>query len=137
MEAENEEEMEELSFIPSAVSEPRRALHICDIKCRAKGFKFFAIAGIVTEEAHTIKLCKTCYNVRRTKRGEEEVTASPWRELVKQKVFRGKLWPAFGMDHSCAECGKVSPSKTLGPDRSWQMQTGGNMSRRTRRSSSL
>ena len=33
IEEENEEEMEELSFLPSAVSEPRWALHICDNKC--------------------------------------------------------------------------------------------------------
>ena len=30
LEADNEEEMGELSFIPSAVSEPRWALHMCD-----------------------------------------------------------------------------------------------------------
>ena len=37
--------------------------------------KFFQIAAIVTGEggaAHTINLCKTCYNERRLKQGEEE-----------------------------------------------------------------
>ena len=35
MEAE-EEEMEEQSFVPNAVSEPRGALHLCDNKCGKK-----------------------------------------------------------------------------------------------------
>ena len=45
MEAEDEKNMEELSLDPSAVSEP---LHMCDSKCRTKGFKFFEIAAIVS-----------------------------------------------------------------------------------------
>ena len=95
---EDEEEMEELSFVPSAVSEPRWALHICDNKCREKGFTFFQVAAIVSQEggaAHTINLSKQCYNERRLKPGEEEVTASKWRALVGQRAFRRKLWAAF------------------------------------------
>ena len=45
----DEEEMEELSFIPRAVSEPRLALQICDNTCTKEGFKFFQIAAIVVE----------------------------------------------------------------------------------------
>ena len=74
---ENEEEMEELSFIPCAVSEPRWAVHMCDNKCREEGFKFNQIAAIVTEEGgavRTINLCKQCYDVRRLNKGEREVT---------------------------------------------------------------
>ena len=41
MEAVNEKNMEALSVVPSAVSEPRWALHMCEKKCRAKGYKFF------------------------------------------------------------------------------------------------
>ena len=79
--------MEELSFIPSAVGEPRSALHMCDNKCREEGFKFYQLAAIVTEEggaAHTINLCKQCYNVVRLKRCERKVTASRWREMIEQ-----------------------------------------------------
>ena len=82
---EDEEEMEELSFVPSAVSEPRWSLHVCDNKCREKGFTFFQVAAVVSQEggaAHTINLCKQCYNERRLKQDEEEVTASKWRALV-------------------------------------------------------
>ena len=50
MEEESEEEMEERSFIPSAVSEPRWALHMCDNMCTGEGFKFFELAAIVQEK---------------------------------------------------------------------------------------
>ena len=60
MEAEDEKNMEELSFVPNAVSDPCTCL-----TSRAKGFKFFEIAVIVSEEggaAHTIDLCRNCHN---------------------------------------------------------------------------
>ena len=50
IEEEHEEEMKELSFIPSAVSEPRWALHMCDDKFREEGFGFYQFPAIVTEE---------------------------------------------------------------------------------------
>ena len=53
--------MEELSFIPSAVSEPRWALHVCDIECREEGFKFYQLAAIVTEEGEQL-VRSTCVN---------------------------------------------------------------------------
>ena len=52
-------EMEGLSFIPSAVSEPRWALYMCDYKCNKEGSTFFQLAAIVTEgggAAHTVNL---------------------------------------------------------------------------------
>ena len=85
---------------PSAVSEPRKALYMCADKCTEKCLKFFQIAAFVTGEggaAHTINLCKTCYNERRLKQGEEEVAASKWRALVEQKAFRGKFRAACGV----------------------------------------
>ena len=61
----------------------------------------YQISAVVTEEggaAYTINLCKTCYNVRRLGRSEQEVSALKWRELVEQRAFRGKLWTAVGME---------------------------------------
>ena len=91
----DDEEMKELSFLPSAVSEPRWALHVWDNKCNKEGFKFYQLAAFVTEEgggkARTINLCKQCYKVMRMKRGDRKVTASRWRETVEQKAFRGEL----------------------------------------------
>ena len=56
--------------------EPQRALHLCDKKCREESIKLFQVAAIVTEEgrtAHTIDLCKECFNERRLKQGEQPV----------------------------------------------------------------
>ena len=50
MEAEDGKNMEELSFVLSAVSEPCEALHMWDNRCRARGFKFLEIPVIVSEE---------------------------------------------------------------------------------------
>ena len=50
--------MEELSFVPDAVSEPRWA--------------------VVTEAAHTINLCNECCNEMRPRQGEAMVAASKW-----------------------------------------------------------
>ena len=44
MEAEDGE-MEELSFVPSAVSEPRWAVHMCDHKCRGKRLQVLPVCG--------------------------------------------------------------------------------------------
>ena len=78
---ETDEEMEELSVVPSAVSEPRWALHMCD-ECSKEGFKFYQLEAIVMEErgaAHTINLCKQCYNVMRMIRCERKMTAPRWQ----------------------------------------------------------
>ena len=45
-----QEEIEELSFVPGAVSEPRWVLHMCDNKCREEGFKFFQLAAMSQKE---------------------------------------------------------------------------------------
>ena len=91
--------MEDPSFIPSAVSEPRRALHMCDNMCREEGSKFYQFVAIVAEEggaARTINLCKQRDNVRLLKQGERQVTASKWRAMVDQKAFTrqavGSIW---------------------------------------------
>ena len=102
----DEEEMEELSFIPSTVSKQHWALHMCDNKCRKAGFKFHQLAALVTEEggaARTINFCKQCYNVMLLKRGERKVTASRWREMIEQKIFRGKMWVALWHGAICAK----------------------------------
>ena len=77
------EEIEELRFVPSALSEAQWASHMCDNKCREEGFKFFQLAATATEQggaAHTINLCKQCYHERRLKQSEQPVKAVRWRE---------------------------------------------------------
>ena len=72
----SQEEAEEFSFVPSAVSEPQWALHVRANTCREESFKFFQLAAVVTEEggaARTINSRKQCYNERRLRLGEQAV----------------------------------------------------------------
>ena len=46
----SQKEVEEIGFVPSALSEPRGAIHWCDNRCSEKGFRFNQIAAMVTEE---------------------------------------------------------------------------------------
>ena len=49
--------MEEIGSVPSALSEPRGAVHCCDNQCSQHAFRFNRIGAMVTEEggeAHTI-----------------------------------------------------------------------------------
>ena len=94
----SQEETEELGFVPSAVREPQWALHVYENKCREESFKFFQLVAIVTEEggaAHTINLCKQCYNERLLKQGEQPVKVAQWRadraKHLSEKVMGG-LW---------------------------------------------
>ena len=74
-----------------AVGEPRWALRMCDHQGRSKGLKLFEVVAIVTEgAAHTINLCRNCYNERRAKQGEAEVNGVCWKALVEQKSSCGK-----------------------------------------------
>ena len=74
-----QEEVEEIGFVPSALIEPLGAIHWCNNQCSAHGFKIHQIAAMVTEEggeAHTINLCKFCYNERRVRQGEQPAKAA-------------------------------------------------------------
>ena len=75
---EDEKNMQELECSQGATL----ALHMCHKKCKAKGFKIFDIAAVVSEHggaAHTINFCKNCYNERQVKQGEAEVNSVKWR----------------------------------------------------------
>ena len=103
------------------------ALHICDNKCREESFRFFQLVAIVTEAgraAHTLNLCKQCWNERWQKQGEQPVKAARCRELMEQQAFRGILRVAFwrGAINIHGECGSTSPSKAHGPKQSWRMR---------------
>ena len=77
------EEVEEIGFVPSAVSEPLWALHLCDNECCEQGFKYFQLAALSEEggAVRNINLCKQCYNERRVQQGEQPVKAAEWRDM--------------------------------------------------------
>ena len=61
----DQEEAEELSFVPSAISVPRKLMFRCDNQCIKKNLSFWQLASVVTqegEESYTTNLCQKCYN---------------------------------------------------------------------------
>ena len=74
-----DENTENLSFIPSAVSGSagwHELQFMCDRQCQQKGFKYYDIASVMVGddgELHTTKLSRPCYNLRQGKRKESAV----------------------------------------------------------------
>ena len=88
----------EIGFVPSALSELPDAIHWCDNQCSEHRSMFNQIAAMVTEEgseAHTFNLCKLCHIERLARRGKQSVKAAEWREVVKRKAHRRRLWKVF------------------------------------------
>ena len=89
--------MEELSFVPSAVSDTAgwcKPRFMCGKKWRKGGFKFFDIEAILVEDEgrpHAINLCKKYDNLRLAERSEPEVTHVRWKAVIGEKSSRGKL----------------------------------------------
>ena len=66
------EEAEERSFVPSALSIPRRPMFWCDNRCSDKAVRFWQFASVVVDdvkESYTVNLCQQCYNERLTAQG--------------------------------------------------------------------
>ena len=90
-----DENKEEFSFVPSAVSdsagwhEPR---FMCDRKCTTEDFKFHDISAIVVEDdERAISVCLTCQNLRQEEGRNKRWAAgngrsSSLRELPRQTV---------------------------------------------------
>ena len=97
----NQKEVEGIGFVPSALSEPRGAIHWCGNRCCEESFRFHQIAVMVTEEggeAHTISLCKFCYNESAVRQGKQPLKLAEWKEIVERKAHRGRLWKIFGVE---------------------------------------
>ena len=91
----NQEEAQEISFVPSANSVPQKPLFRCDNQCSEKTLSFWQFASVVIkegEESHTTNLCQQCFNKvsggrRRQTIGKVAVVLGLWRE----KAHRGRL----------------------------------------------
>ena len=61
----DQEEAEELSFVPSAISVPQKLMFRCDTRCSEKTLSFWQLASVVIqegEESYTTNICQKCYN---------------------------------------------------------------------------
>ena len=92
-----DENEEELSFIPSAVStsacwyEPH---FTCDRQCQKKRFKYSDVASVMVSDKgklHTVDFRRDCHNLRRNERKQPVVDSRFGKLQVAEKRSRGKL----------------------------------------------
>ena len=91
----DQEEGEEISFEPSAISVAQKPLFRCDNQCSVKTFSFRQLTSVVIkegEELYTTNLCQKCYNESLKAKGDEPLTKWQWHEFVEKKAHRGRLW---------------------------------------------
>ena len=91
----DQEEAEEMSFVPSAISVPQKPSFRCDNQCSEKTLSFWQFASVVIkegEESYTTNLCQQCYNKHLEEKGEKSLTNLQWYEFVEKKAHRGSLW---------------------------------------------
>ena len=61
----DQEEAEELSFVPSAITVPRKPMFRCDNQCSEMTLSFWQLASVMIQEgveSHTTNFCQKCYN---------------------------------------------------------------------------
>ena len=81
----DQEEAEELSFSPSAISVPRKPKFRCDNQCSEKTLSFWQLASVVKKEgkkSYTTNLCQRWQ----------------WRQVVEKKAYRGRIWRMMGKE---------------------------------------
>ena len=92
----NQEEAEEISFVPSAISVPQKPLLRCDKQCSEKSLSNWQLASVVInegEESCTTNSCQKRFNKSLQAKGEKPLTNVQWRQVVeKKKTYRGRIW---------------------------------------------
>ena len=94
----SQEDADEIGSVPSALSEPRGAVHWCDNRCSEKALGHTQTASMVTEEvgeARTNNMCRPCNKELPVRLGKKALKVAEWREVVERKVHRGRLWKFF------------------------------------------
>ena len=79
----SQEEADEIGCVPSALSEPRGAIHWCDNRCSETSLRCTQIASMVTEEggeARTTNSCRPRYNERLFQQGKQSLNVEECRE---------------------------------------------------------
>ena len=102
----DKEEDEEISFVPSAISVPRKPLFRSDNQCSEMTLNFWQLASVVTKEGekpHTTNLFKKCYNESLEAKGDKPSTKLQWHEFVEKKAHRGRFWKTVGKEQYVRE----------------------------------
>ena len=111
----DQEEGEEISFAPSAISVPQKPLFRCDSQCSEETLSFWQLASVVIkegEESHTTNLCQKCYNESLKAKGDEPLTKRQWHGFVEKN---GATWKTLENDgkknNACERCGNIFAKK--------------------------
>ena len=89
-----QEEEEQRTFVPSAVSVPIKLLFRCDRQCSEKTLSYWQLSSVVVnegDEAYTADLCQKCFNKHLQAKGEEPLTNVKWRQVVEKMTYRRKM----------------------------------------------
>ena len=84
----SQDEAEETSFVPSAISIPQRPMFLCDDRCSDKALSFWQFASVVIEEGeepYTANLCQQCYNESLMAKGVVFLKNWQWKAVVEKK----------------------------------------------------
>ena len=90
----SQEEAEERSFVPSAISVPPKVL-VSVSQLMQRTLSFWQFASVVIkegEESYTTNSCQQFYNKSLVARGDKPLTSWQWYEFVGTKEHRGRLW---------------------------------------------
>ena len=87
----NQEEGEEISFVPNVIN----AVSLCDNQCSEKTLSLWQLASVVIEEGEE-SYCKPCYNESLKAQGDEPLTT--WQWLCGEKGASWKTWKMMGQE---------------------------------------
>ena len=110
----DQEEAEEISFVPSAISVPQKPLCRCDNQCSEKTLSFWQLASVVMKKGegiiHNQFMPAMIQQASGGKRGQT-VDKVAVDEFVEKKTHRGRFWKMMGkktvrtidVEHFCQE----------------------------------
>ena len=78
----DQEEAEELIFVPSAISVPRKLMFRCDNRCSERTLRFWQLGSVVVkegEESYTTNVCQKCYNESPKAKKKEDKPLTEWQ----------------------------------------------------------
>ena len=93
----DQEEAEEIAFVPSASANHEAPIYWCDNRCSEKAVRHWQIASVVVEEggeAHTVNLCQRCYKEQMVHK--PQLKSWQWRAVVERKAHRWRIWKVMG-----------------------------------------
>ena len=86
----DQEEAEELSFVLSVISVPRKPMFRCDNQCSENTLSFWQLASVVIQEGegHYQLLPEMLQRLSEGKKGKNPLTNWQWRQFAGQKAER-------------------------------------------------